>query len=119
MLRLLVDSHSHLVAPARALLLIVRCCFTIVMPLVQGVTKLESQQMESQRMTVHVNEDSESGDTIATLKLNPNTLIKHVKEQIEANTSIPFAMQCLLHRLHNGRVEKLWQLHGSGKVSSY
>ena len=70
-------------------------------------------------MIVHVKEDSESGDTIATLKLNPNNLIKHVKEQIEANTCIDKAMQCLLHRFHNGRVEQLWQLHGSGKVSNY
>ena len=70
-------------------------------------------------MTVHVNDLSESGDTITTLKLNPNIKIKHVKEQIEANTGIGKATQCLLHRFHNGKEEQLWQLNDNGKLSSY
>ena len=46
-------------------------------------------------MVVHVKRDSESGDTIATLNINANGLIKHVKEQIEATTGIHKAKQCL------------------------
>ena len=70
-------------------------------------------------MIVLVKKDSEFGDTIATFNINGNTLIKHVKEQIEAITGIHKARQSLLKRFDNGRVEKLWQLHGHGKVSSY
>ena len=70
-------------------------------------------------MIVHVKEDSESGDTIATLNINGNTLIKHVKEQIETITGIHKATQCLLHRFDNGIVDKLCQCHSNGKISSY
>ena len=70
--------------------------------------------MGSQHMTVHVKDLSESGDTITTLKLNPNNKIKHVKEQIEANTGIGKATQCLLHRFHNGKEEQLWYTHWKG-----
>ena len=70
-------------------------------------------------MIVHVKEDSESGDTIATLNINADDLIKHVKEQIEATTGIHTAKQCLLHRFDNGGVNKLWQCRGNGKISSY
>lgn len=70
-------------------------------------------------MIVLVKKDSEFGDTIATLNINGNTLIKHVKEQIETITGIHRATQCLLHRFDNGSVEQLWQLDGHCKVSSY
>ena len=70
-------------------------------------------------MIVLVKKDSEFGDTIATLNINANNLIRHAKEQIETNTGIDKATQCLLHRFDNGRVEQLWQLNGCGKVSSY
>ena len=70
-------------------------------------------------MIVQVKKDSEFGDTIAILNINGNTLIKHVKEQIEAISGIHKTTQCLLHRFHNGKEEQLWQLNGNGKMSSY
>ena len=72
-------------------------------------------------MVVHVKKDSESGDTIATLNINANALVKHVKEQIEVTTGIRKATQCLFFwkRLDKGNGEKLWQLHDVGKVSNY
>ena len=70
-------------------------------------------------MIVLVKKDSEFGDTIAILNINGNTLIKHVKEQIEAISGIHKTTQCLLHRFHNGSVEKPWLLNGNGKISSY
>ena len=68
-------------------------------------------------MTVQVKKDSEDGDMIATL--NIDAIVKHVKEQIEAITGIDKATQCLLHRFDNGIVDKLWQCHSNGKISSY
>ena len=62
---------------------------------------------------------SESGDTIATLNIDANTLVKHVKEQIETTTGIHKDTQCLLHRFNNGIATTLWELRGNGKVSTY
>ena len=76
--------------------------------------------MESPSMIVHVKDYSESGEhDMCSLNINADNLIKHVKEQIEINTGINTAKQCLLHRFDNGRMYKLWQCHGNGKVSSY
>ena len=74
----------------------------------------------AQGMTVEVKKGSESGDTIATLNINANDLIKHVKQQIETKTGIDGNIMRLSHRFNNGTdVQQLQLRHNHCRVSTY
>ena len=73
----------------------------------------------AQGMTVEVKKGSESGDTIATLNINANDLIKHVKQQIETKTGIDRNIMRLSHRFNNGTdVQQLQLRHNHCRVST-
>ena len=70
-------------------------------------------------LIVQVKKDSESSETITTLYINTNYLIKDVKEQIETQTGIDKATQRLLLHSFAYPYPHLSELHGNGKVSKY